>query len=177
MSSYPSALIQCFAPSVSIIVRYPGGISGGSWPIVRLHTGHGIPAPPRWQASSRSLAPSHGLSGWSSHTQRAPPQTSHSEVSISPHPLFVLIPQALEFQGARAHGRRCEADGLRRARTWRNGREAHHRHSSNSSSSSSSSCDRTHKTAGWRHNVAASSSPNTTTLAESGPRQFLKLKA
>jgi hypothetical protein len=56
-------MFQCFGPSVSIIVRYPGGISGGSWPIVRLHTEHGIPAPPQWQASSLSLAPSHGLSG------------------------------------------------------------------------------------------------------------------
>ncbi len=41
-------MIQCFGPSVSIIVRYPGGISGNSWPIVRLHTMHGIPAPPQW---------------------------------------------------------------------------------------------------------------------------------
>jgi len=105
-------MIQCFGPSVSIIVRYPGGISGGAWPTVRLHTEHGIPAPPQWQASSRSLAPSHGLSGWSSHTQRAPPQTSQSDVSISPRPLFILIPQALEFQGARAHSLRYEADGL-----------------------------------------------------------------
>jgi hypothetical protein len=105
-------MIQCFGPSVSIIVRYPGGISGGSWPTVRLHTEHGIPAPPQWQASSRSLAPSHGLSGWSSHTQRAPPQTSHSDVSISPRPLLILIPQALEFQVARVHSRRYEADGL-----------------------------------------------------------------
>ena len=114
-------MIQCFGPSVSIIVRYPGGISGGSWPTVRLHTEHGIPAPPQWQASSRSLAPSHGLSGWSSHTQRAPPQTSHSDVSISPRPLFILIPQALEFQVARAHIRRYEADGLVEVRTWRSG--------------------------------------------------------
>src|ERR1043166_4650306 len=130
MSSCPSTMIQCFGPSVSIIVRYPGGISGGSLPTVRLHTKHGIPAPPQWQASSRSLAPSHGLSGWSSHTQRAPPQTSHSDVPISPCPLFILIPQALEFQGARAHSRRYEADRLRRARTWRNGRETPHRHTS-----------------------------------------------
>src|SRR5689334_9669266 len=112
MSSYPSAMIQCFGPSVSIIVRYPGGISGSSLPIVRLHTEHGIPAPPQWQASSRSLAPSHGLSGWSSHTQRAPPQTSHSDLSISPRLLFILIPQALEFQGAQAQSRRYEAEGL-----------------------------------------------------------------
>ena len=88
-----------FGPSLSIIVRYPGG--------------------------SRSLAPSHGLSGWSSHTQRAPPQTSHSDVSISPRPLFILIPQALEFQVARAHSRRYEATGLAEGanlakRQWRN---------------------------------------------------------
>jgi hypothetical protein len=150
-------MIQCFAPSVSIIVRYPGGISGGSRPIVRLHTWHGIPAPPQWQASSWSLAPSHGLSGWSSHTQRAPPHTS--DVSISPRPLFILIPQTLEFQ---AHGhpaavmKQMDRDGGGPDET------AVRRTTAITATPQQHSCDRTHNIAVWVHNLAAALLEKTT---------------
>src|ERR1700693_362798 len=51
---------------------YPSGSSGRCSSSPGLQAGHGAPAPPQLQASPSSLAPPHGLSMWSSHTQPAP---------------------------------------------------------------------------------------------------------
>jgi hypothetical protein len=60
---YPVRSAQFTHPSGPRIVRYPSGISGGLSRSQGLQAGQGAPAPPQWQASALSLAPSHGLSG------------------------------------------------------------------------------------------------------------------
>jgi len=62
-------------PSLPKVFLYPGGIFGLHSRSLKLQLGQGMPAPPQWQASPRSLAPPQGLSSWSSHTQRSSPQT------------------------------------------------------------------------------------------------------
>jgi hypothetical protein len=51
----------------------PFGSRGGSSSLDGLHFGHGMPAPPHWQA----CGPSHGWSGWFSQTQPVSSQQKH----------------------------------------------------------------------------------------------------
>ena len=121
MSSCPSAMIQFFGPSVSIIVRYPGGISGSSWPIVRLHTEQGIPVPPQWHASSyRSRRPMVCRDGL--HIPNAPRRKPRILIFPSHHALSLFLFRRL--WNSKAHGHTVavmKKKDWRRARTWRNG--------------------------------------------------------
>src|ERR1700758_2211667 len=55
----------------------PGGMSGGSKPLLELHLGHGMPAAP--QAQAPAIVP-HGRSGWASQTHRLFPHVGQIRV-------------------------------------------------------------------------------------------------
>jgi hypothetical protein len=68
----------------SISTRKPFGMRGGVSPSYLLHHGHGAPAAPHPQA----LGPSHGLPGWTSHTQPISWQSVHFIVDYCCLPLM-----------------------------------------------------------------------------------------
>jgi hypothetical protein len=82
-------------PFLSNWVRKPSGSRGASSFSGTLHLGHGAPAAPRVQACS----PSHGRSGWLSHTR---PQSSHREQFIQR--LIPSAPWAAVICGTCTHG-------------------------------------------------------------------------
>jgi len=82
--------LQLIEPSGPTIDMYPRGICGG-WSLSQLlQAGHGAPAPQQLHASGASLAPPHGLSMWSSQTQRAPRQMLNPAVMTLLSSPFVI---------------------------------------------------------------------------------------